>query len=62
MLSQDTNHTEIFVAPQGISNGWANSNGRDVAFIDGILSREAQRGHPGCSRSGAAPPHVSSRP
>ncbi|MEV0133255.1 ricin-type beta-trefoil lectin domain protein [Dactylosporangium sp. NPDC050688] len=37
MLSQDTSHTTIFVAPQGISNGWANSNGRDVAFIDDII-------------------------
>jgi poly(3-hydroxybutyrate) depolymerase len=37
MLSQDTNHTTIFVAPQGISNGWANSNGRDVTFMDDII-------------------------
>jgi poly(3-hydroxybutyrate) depolymerase len=37
MLSQDVGHTTIFVAPQGISNGWANSNGRDVTFIDDII-------------------------
>lgn len=28
------NETAIFVAPQGLSNGWANSNGQDMAFID----------------------------
>ncbi|KAF4310504.1 hypothetical protein GTA08_BOTSDO13839 [Botryosphaeria dothidea] len=27
----------IFVAPQGIDNGWANPNGTDVAFIDALL-------------------------
>ncbi|GES64318.1 feruloyl esterase C [Aspergillus terreus] len=27
----------IFVAPQGIDNGWANSNGDDIAFTDAIL-------------------------
>ncbi|MFF5122250.1 RICIN domain-containing protein [Dactylosporangium aurantiacum] len=37
MLSQDTGNTTIFVAPQGISNGWANTNGRDVTFIDDIV-------------------------
>ncbi|EWM10094.1 PHB depolymerase family esterase [Kutzneria sp. 744] len=35
-LSKDTT---IFVAPQGISNGWANSNGRDVAFVDAMLNQ-----------------------
>lgn len=37
MLSQDTNHTTIFVAPQGIGNGWANSNGEDVIFTDDMI-------------------------
>ncbi len=37
MLSQDTNQTTIFVAPQGISNGWANSGGRDVTFTDDMI-------------------------
>jgi poly(3-hydroxybutyrate) depolymerase len=37
MLSQDTAHTTIFVAPQGIGNGWANSNGQDVTFTDDII-------------------------
>ena len=27
----------IFVAPQGISNGWANSDGQDVTFIDDMI-------------------------
>jgi poly(3-hydroxybutyrate) depolymerase len=37
MLSQDTDHTTIFVAPQGIRNGWANSGGRDVTFTDDMI-------------------------
>ncbi|KAK0653189.1 Feruloyl esterase C [Lasiodiplodia hormozganensis] len=28
----------IFVAPQGIDNGWPNPNGTDVAFVDALLS------------------------
>jgi poly(3-hydroxybutyrate) depolymerase len=36
MLSQ-SNNTTIFVAPQGISNGWANSNGEDVIFTDDMI-------------------------
>ncbi|MFC0645520.1 cellulose binding domain-containing protein [Cellulomonas phragmiteti] len=31
------NNSTIFVAPQGISNGWPNTNGRDVTFIDDLL-------------------------
>ena len=37
MLSQDTGHTTIFVAPQGLGNGWANTNGQDVTFTDDIV-------------------------
>jgi len=37
MLSQDTDRTTIFVAPQGISNGWGNSNGEDVTFTDDMI-------------------------
>ncbi|NUO56929.1 MAG: poly(3-hydroxybutyrate) depolymerase [Hamadaea sp.] len=37
MLSQDTNHTTIFVAPQGLNNGWGNSNGEDVTFTDDMI-------------------------
>ncbi|GAB3416123.1 RICIN domain-containing protein [Flindersiella endophytica] len=36
MLSQ-ANNTTIFVAPQGISNGWANSGGEDVTFTDDMI-------------------------
>ncbi|MFD0205778.1 MULTISPECIES: cellulose binding domain-containing protein [Saccharothrix] len=31
------NNSMIFVAPQGISNGWANTNGRDLTFVDDLL-------------------------
>jgi poly(3-hydroxybutyrate) depolymerase len=27
----------IFVAPQGIGNGWGNSNGQDVTFVDDMI-------------------------
>ncbi|MFG2051469.1 ricin-type beta-trefoil lectin domain protein [Micromonospora sp. NPDC048935] len=36
MLSQ-SNNTTIFVAPQGIGNGWGNSNGEDVTFTDDMI-------------------------
>ncbi|WP_416970835.1 alpha/beta hydrolase family esterase [Streptomyces sp. 4F14] len=36
MLSQANNST-IFVAPQGLDNAWANTNGEDVTFIDDML-------------------------
>jgi poly(3-hydroxybutyrate) depolymerase len=36
MLSQ-SNNTTIFVAPQGISNAWANSGGEDVTFADDMI-------------------------
>ncbi|WP_347597603.1 cellulose binding domain-containing protein [Acrocarpospora sp. B8E8] len=29
----------IFVAPQGLNNGWANSGGEDVTFVDDMLRR-----------------------
>jgi poly(3-hydroxybutyrate) depolymerase len=31
------NNTAIFVAPQGFSNGWANSGGEDVTFTDDMI-------------------------
>lgn len=34
---QLSNDGTIFVAPQGISNGWANTNGRDVTLIDDLI-------------------------
>ncbi len=36
MQSQSGN-TTIFVAPQGINNGWANSGGEDVTFTDDMV-------------------------
>jgi poly(3-hydroxybutyrate) depolymerase len=36
MLSQ-SNNTTIFVAPQGLNNGWGNSNGEDVTFTDDMI-------------------------
>jgi poly(3-hydroxybutyrate) depolymerase len=34
---QLSNNGTIFVAPQGIDNGWANSNGRDVTLVDDLI-------------------------
>ena len=34
-----SNNTTIFVAPDGLDAGWANSNGRDVTFTDDILKQ-----------------------
>lgn len=33
----DTPRKYILVAPQGIDNGWANTNGRDLAFTDDMI-------------------------
>ncbi|KAH8588479.1 Alpha/Beta hydrolase protein [Bisporella sp. PMI_857] len=30
------NEAAILVAPQGLGNGWANSNGEDIAFVDAM--------------------------
>jgi poly(3-hydroxybutyrate) depolymerase len=38
-LRRLANNGAIFVAPQGIGNGWANSNGEDVTLTDDILRR-----------------------
>jgi polyhydroxybutyrate depolymerase len=35
-LAQDS---AIFVSPEGIDNGWANTGGRDLAFLDAMLDR-----------------------
>lgn len=32
-------NSTIFVAPEGIDSGWANSNGRDIAFTDALVSQ-----------------------
>ena len=36
-LRAQANNSTIFVAPQGIGNGWGNSGGQDVTFTDDIL-------------------------
>ena len=33
---QLSNNSTIFVAPQGINNGWANTNGQDITLIDDL--------------------------
>jgi len=35
-LQVESDETAILVAPQGIDNGWANSGGEDIAFIDAM--------------------------
>jgi poly(3-hydroxybutyrate) depolymerase len=34
-----SNASTIFVAPQGLNNGWANSGGQDVTFTDAVLAQ-----------------------
>ncbi len=34
-----SNNSTIFVAPQGLDNGWANAGGEDVTFVDDMLRR-----------------------
>jgi poly(3-hydroxybutyrate) depolymerase len=36
-LRRLANETAIFVAPQGISNGWGNANGEDLTFTDNMV-------------------------
>jgi poly(3-hydroxybutyrate) depolymerase len=33
-----SNNSAIFIAPNGLNSGWANSNGEDITFIKSILS------------------------
>lgn len=37
-LEPQAGGTTIFVAPQGIDNGWANPGGQDVAFFDDMIN------------------------
>jgi poly(3-hydroxybutyrate) depolymerase len=32
-------NSAIFVAPQGLNNGWANSGGEDITFVDAMLAQ-----------------------
>ncbi|MEO3807370.1 RICIN domain-containing protein [Sphaerisporangium sp. B11E5] len=36
-LMQLSNNSAILVSPQGIGNGWANSGGEDVTFVDDMI-------------------------
>jgi poly(3-hydroxybutyrate) depolymerase len=36
-LQKLSNNGAIFVAPQGIGNGWQNPNGRDLTFVDDMV-------------------------
>ncbi|WP_433019686.1 ricin-type beta-trefoil lectin domain protein [Kribbella sp. CA-294648] len=38
-LRRLANNTAIFVAPQGLNNGWGNSGGEDVTFTDDMIRR-----------------------
>nr|WP_225851237.1 cellulose binding domain-containing protein [Streptomyces sp. HPF1205] len=38
-LADQANNGTIFVAPQGINNGWANTNGQDITFVDDMLKQ-----------------------
>ncbi|MER6414949.1 alpha/beta hydrolase family esterase [Streptomyces humidus] len=38
-LQRLANNSTVFVAPQGLNNGWANSGGEDVAFTDAMISQ-----------------------
>ena len=36
-MQEQSNNSAILVAPQGIGNGWANSGGEDVTFVDDMI-------------------------
>ena len=36
-LQELSNNSAIFVAPQGLGNGWANSGGEDLTFVDDMV-------------------------
>lgn len=38
-LQRLANNSTVFVAPQGLNNGWANTGGEDVTFVDDMLRR-----------------------
>lgn len=42
-LADADNNGTVFVAPQGFDNGWANSNGQDVTFVDD-MTRQLEAG------------------
>ncbi|MFI0777349.1 hypothetical protein [Streptomyces sp. NPDC021212] len=38
-LQRLADNNTIFVAPQGLNNGWGNSGGEDVTFVDNMISQ-----------------------
>jgi poly(3-hydroxybutyrate) depolymerase len=36
-MQEQSNNSAILVAPQGLGNGWANSNGQDITFTDDMV-------------------------
>ncbi|WUS53180.1 cellulose binding domain-containing protein [Streptomyces mirabilis] len=38
-LQRLANNSTIFVAPQGLDNGWANAGGEDITFVDDMIRR-----------------------
>ena len=36
---EQSNNTAVLVAPQGLGNGWGNSGGEDVTFVDDMIRR-----------------------
>jgi poly(3-hydroxybutyrate) depolymerase len=38
-MQEQSNNTAILVSPQGLGNGWANSGGEDVTFVDDMMRR-----------------------
>ncbi|MDG4808820.1 RICIN domain-containing protein [Micromonospora sp. WMMD1120] len=36
---EQSNNSAILVAPQGLGNGWGNSGGEDIVFVDNMISR-----------------------
>ncbi|MEW2609876.1 cellulose binding domain-containing protein [Streptomyces sp. NPDC047880] len=38
-LQRLANNSTVFLAPQGLNNGWANNGGEDLTFVDDMLKR-----------------------
>lgn len=38
-LQRLANNSTVFVAPQGLNNGWANSGGEDVTLVDNVINQ-----------------------
>ncbi|KAK3393118.1 Alpha/Beta hydrolase protein [Podospora didyma] len=38
-MQRSAGETAILVAPQGLGNGWSNSGGEDITFVDGMIKQ-----------------------